>query len=236
MLLAVLAGCGAHEIRHFEVLDRPDPVLVLPSTVPLFEPYVVGEAVTASGCEGMGEEQLSVQRLIEEARGEHDAIVQLTVERRINAACVGIGTRAAIARWQPTPFECLRGDSAEPGVRVHLANEQVCYTVSGLAADLEHEAPAVVAAPAAPAEVSLSPDPAATIVLAAGSPPFTSVEVRCPGGFRERADFVAGAARVRAVPEEACDLLFKGGAPARAQISGPRAVTCSFRGVAASCR
>lgn len=80
-------------------------------------------------------------------------------------------------------------------------------------------------------------DPAqATITLEPGSPPFTSVEVRCPSGFRERGDFVGGVAKVPGVPRESCDALFKGGPPAKAKISGGESKSCAFVGVAANCR
>jgi serine/threonine protein kinase len=89
--------------------------------------------------------------------------------------------------------------------------------------------------PAAPAP---SGDPAqATITLAPGAPPFTSVEVRCQvSGYRDRADFVGGVAKVPGVPREECDVFFKGGPPAKSRISGGQSKTCSFQGVAANCQ
>jgi serine/threonine protein kinase len=83
-----------------------------------------------------------------------------------------------------------------------------------------------------------SADPAqATVSLAPGSPPFTAVEVRCQvSGFRDRADFVGGTAKIPGVPREECDVFFKGGPPAKARISGGQSKTCSFQGVAANCQ
>jgi serine/threonine protein kinase len=93
--------------------------------------------------------------------------------------------------------------------------------------------PAAPAPPPAP-----SGDPAqATISLAPGSPPFTAVEVRCQvSGYRDRADFVGGVAKIPGVPREECDVFFKGGPPAKARISGGQSKTCSFQGVAANCQ
>jgi serine/threonine protein kinase len=90
----------------------------------------------------------------------------------------------------------------------------------------------------APAPPPPSADPAqATVTLAPGAPPFTAIEVRCQvSGFRDRADFVGGVAKIPGVPREECDIFFKGGPPAKARISGGQSKTCSFQGVAANCQ
>lgn len=254
-LATSMLGCFTYDVRHFDVLDRPDPVLVLPSTSPLLAPYVVGEAVTASGCETRSE-RVDVQQLIDEARGEHDAIVQFTLQRRLRGSCVGYGTRRALERWEPSPFECLGNDvrghqlrtgaAALSGLRsVGLGGEEVCYEASGRAADFvvpDAVAAAVVvdAAAETPEPEVVAPPVAegaqAVLTLASSAPPFSGVEVRCPNGFRERAVFVDGVARVPGVPAERCEVFFKGGPPSKTHLNGPMSVTCAFQGVAANCR
>ena len=70
---------------------------------------------------------------------------------------------------------------------------------------------------------------AVTITLAPGSPRFSSVEITCPSGFRQRIPFGAtGSATVPGVPREGCTAFFKGGPPAKSAISGGDSKTCSF--------
>jgi hypothetical protein len=52
-----------------------------------------------------------------------------------------------------------------------------------------------------------------TVVLAAGGAPYYAMEVECPSGFRDRADFVEGRATLPDVPRELCEVRFKGAAP-----------------------
>ncbi len=64
---------------------------------------------------------------------------------------------------------------------------------------------------------------------------FTSVEITCPNGFRQRGTFLGGKATVPGVPDQNCDLLFKGGLPAVNKISGGQSLTCSFVGGQSVC-
>ncbi len=92
--------------------------------------------------------------------------------------------------------------------------------------------------PRPPPEPAPATDPAAvSLTLQPGSPPFTSVEIKCPTGFRERGDFVGGKATVPNVPREDCEALFKGGPPAKTRVTGGDSKSCSFvGGNAANCR
>jgi hypothetical protein len=64
----------------------------------------------------------------------------------------------------------------------------------------------------------------------------TGIEVVCPGGFRERATFEAGVARVDGVPAEACAVNFKGPLNARFQpVKGGQSLLCRLQGATAVC-
>ncbi len=77
--------------------------------------------------------------------------------------------------------------------------------------------------------------PGAVTVTIPTSESFTSIEVKCATGFRQRGSFVNGKATVPDVPAMECDLLFKGGLPAQNKISGGQSLNCTFQGGQAVC-
>jgi len=95
--------------------------------------------------------------------------------------------------------------------------------------------PTTTPVPAAPAP---PPPPAATgsaTVIVPATASFTAVEVKCPGGFRDRASFSGGKATVPDVPNMECDMFFKGGLPAKNKIRGGQTKNCTFSGGQAVC-
>ena len=92
--------------------------------------------------------------------------------------------------------------------------------------------------PAAPAPVVPAGPAAGTLtIVKPDSEFFSSVEVRCGPGFRQRGDFVGNTASVPNVPAEACEVTFKGGAAApKLKITGARKYTCSGTGGSMICR
>jgi len=92
-------------------------------------------------------------------------------------------------------------------------------------------APAPAPAPRAPS----GPAPV-TVNLAAGTPS-SSIEIKCPSGFRNRASFAGGAATVANVPQEDCTIYFKGGPPAKFKpVKGGQTLSCRFQGTQAICQ
>lgn len=87
-------------------------------------------------------------------------------------------------------------------------------------------APAPAPPPTSPADV--------TVKIAAGMP-YTSVEVTCPSGFRQRGSFAGGTATVPGVPREDCKAKFKGGPPASQRVSGGQTISCADQGGAIVC-
>jgi len=93
--------------------------------------------------------------------------------------------------------------------------------------------------PPAPAPVRPRPSSGpGTITLTIAESSFSSVQVSCPSGFRDRQPIRGGKMVMSGVPREACTAFFKGGPPAKTQVSGGDTKTCTFVGaaMAASCR
>ncbi len=86
--------------------------------------------------------------------------------------------------------------------------------------------------PPRPAQPQPTPRPTgarAVTVTVAGDAPYTSVEISCPSGFRERGALAGGVAVVAGVPREAdCDIRFKGAAPAQVPLGDSDAKICDF--------
>jgi hypothetical protein len=63
------------------------------------------------------------------------------------------------------------------------------------------------------------------------------MEVTCAAaGYRERGNFSNGVASVSNVPSSNCQILFKGGVPAKfGPVGGGRSLTCRFVGTTADC-
>jgi hypothetical protein len=88
------------------------------------------------------------------------------------------------------------------------------------------------AAPAAPPSVGT-----VRITLGTGAPPFTSLEVSCSEGFRQREPFAGGAAAVSSVPNGECYANFKGGPPTgRIAVRPGDSKTCTFATGAPDCK
>jgi hypothetical protein len=73
-------------------------------------------------------------------------------------------------------------------------------------------------------------------VLVAEGLPHPTVELTCPGGFRQRAAVMEHAALFTGVPDEDCDLFFKGGAPLRYRPLRYGTWACSVVANTAVCR
>jgi hypothetical protein len=84
-----------------------------------------------------------------------------------------------------------------------------------------------------------APPPSATgtvtITLGAGAPAFTSIEVSCDSGFKERAPFSGNTASLPNVPRASCRLSFKGGPFVTMPVQGGQTLTCSFNGTTPTC-
>ncbi|TNE90764.1 MAG: serine/threonine protein kinase [Deltaproteobacteria bacterium] len=94
---------------------------------------------------------------------------------------------------------------------------------------------------AAPAPRPAAPAPAATRDVTVNIPGevfYTGAEITCAAaGFRGRGAFSGGAAKVSAVPPGDCEIHFKGGAPAKAKVSGGNATfNCTFPSGVAVCK
>jgi serine/threonine protein kinase len=74
-----------------------------------------------------------------------------------------------------------------------------------------------------------------TITLGAGAPAFTSIEVSCDSGFKERAPFSGNTASLPNVPRASCRLSFKGGPFVTMPVQGGQTLTCSFNGTTPTC-
>jgi hypothetical protein len=72
------------------------------------------------------------------------------------------------------------------------------------------------------------PAAAVSVTLEPGSPVFTSIEVACESGFRERTPLQDGKASMPGVPVEDCRLSFKGGPFTTARIRGGQDLTCGM--------
>jgi hypothetical protein len=73
-------------------------------------------------------------------------------------------------------------------------------------------------------------------VVIGDSSRFTSIEVSCPSGFRQRGSFSGKTATVPGVPIEECTVNFKGGVPSKTTIRGGQTKTCTWVGPQAKCR
>jgi len=92
---------------------------------------------------------------------------------------------------------------------------------------------APVSAPPAAAPVAVGPGGVELRLEASLS--YSSVEVVCPSGFRDRAPFVGGVARFADVPGASCKAVFKGGAPAKVVVGKGDRLTCSMSGEMLRC-
>ena len=62
------------------------------------------------------------------------------------------------------------------------------------------------------------------------------LSIQCPGGYRARADFIAGQAVLEEVPDEKCTVSFKGGSPARFDgVTRGMSLQCTLSGTVADC-
>lgn len=98
--------------------------------------------------------------------------------------------------------------------------------------------------PNAPAPVKKDPVPSTppvgatgtvTVTLGAGAPTFTSIEVGCDSGFKQRAPFSGGTASLPGVPRSGCRLSFKGGPFVTMPVQGGQTLTCTFNGTTPTC-
>lgn len=87
--------------------------------------------------------------------------------------------------------------------------------------------------PTPPPAPAVGPGPV-TVTIPAGEP-YTSIEVTCPSGYRQRANFSNGSASLPDVPREDCLVTFRGGPPARNKISGGQSKSCTFPSGSAHC-
>ena len=89
-------------------------------------------------------------------------------------------------------------------------------------------APAPPPAPVGPAKVTVTVPQSET---------FTGIEVQCPlSSYRKRASFSAGVATLPDVPQEDCNLFFKGGMPSKSTIRGGQSKSCTFSSGMANCQ
>lgn len=92
------------------------------------------------------------------------------------------------------------------------------------------------APPPPPAPVAKGP----VTISIPSSEPYTSAEIKCDSGVRERGSFMGGKATVQNIPgpgQDNCTLLFKGGgALPKAKVSGGNSYTCTFDGSLANCK
>ena len=65
---------------------------------------------------------------------------------------------------------------------------------------------------------------------------FTSAEIKCETGFRDRAHFIGRTAIFTDVPHDECTVFFKGGAPAKTSIRGGEKKNCTFSGATTDCQ
>ena len=173
---------------------------LLTSTVPLAPgTYTVGEWVTAKGCDYV-DTDFSVADLIAEARGDADALIDVTVEHLVEVT------------YARNPN----------GVVVVSPANAFCYRVRGRAVHLlpEH-APAIepAAIPAAPPPDAVAapaprpaPRPAGVLTVRMDPGKYTAVTVNCADGTHETASFDSGVALVTGLPPGAsCVAYFVGG-------------------------
>jgi len=92
------------------------------------------------------------------------------------------------------------------------------------------------AAPSAPAPPPVTLGPGGVEFTLAEGTTYTSVEIVCPSGFRERASVLGGVARFAEVPAQSCKAVFKGGAPAKVTVSGGDRLSCHLEGAVLLCR
>lgn len=112
-LLALLGGC----LPKVAVRGLEDVQLVA-SNVPIVQPYDIGPPVSTVQCEALplppGKPALDLQDVLARLSAGHDALVQVTIHRRIEA-------------WYDNEIAALDPDN--------VTKERVCYTVSALTAD-----------------------------------------------------------------------------------------------------
>lgn len=114
LTVGVSLACTSPKIVNLDFLED---VSLSSTTRPIPDQYVVAsELVTAKSCESDG--PLEVQKLIAYAQGEHDALIQVTIERRL------------IQRY--STFSGVLGASRSSQA---LLSQDVCYQVSGYPVD-----------------------------------------------------------------------------------------------------
>ena len=72
-------------------------------------------------------------------------------------------------------------------------------------------------------------------VVVSDLPESTTLELKCPNGFRERSAIKVNTAVFYAVPDEQCTLYFKGGVPAQYSPINTGTYYCSISGTTAVC-
>ena len=82
---------------------------------------------------------------------------------------------------------------------------------------------------------AISDAPGRVNVVSTGLAPSASLEIKCPGGYRERAQITENTATFEGVPDEECTLLFKGGVPAKYNPLGWGTYYCRLTGTTAVC-
>jgi hypothetical protein len=133
----------------------------------------------------------------------------------------------------PAPARGRRVDTGAPAPPIAKAPAKPAprpRPSGGGAAPRPRPAPAPAPAPAPPPT-----SPAAAVVKVAAGMPYTSVEIKCPSGFRERGSFIDGLSTVANVPREDCKAKFKGGPPASRSITGGQTLSCTDQGGALVC-
>jgi hypothetical protein len=153
----------------------------------------------------------------------------------------------SVATFEGVPDEdcmlALKGGSPVRFAGVRPGDNIVCAP-AGATTRCRDSEPTSVQATARPKPRPPAPAPppkpaveAGTLMVRLADPSASTwVMVQCPSGFRERGAFSGGLAKVEGLPDEACSLSFKGGAPARYNgVRGGQHLTCSLEGPIARC-
>lgn len=159
----------------------------------------------------------------------------LTVGMTVGSIYMTRNAEQQAATAQPTPApKNTKGQTVDTGVQLPAAGRCRFPLPTGgtnPSPGPKRTGPAPAPAPP-PAPVNA---PGAVSVTIPSSANFTSIEVKCPDGFRQRGSFAGGTATVPAVPAMECDVIFKGGLPAQNKIRGGQSLTCAFQGSDLTC-